>query len=207
MAGITGPDANDPWKTTRDYVLGKKRAEEALGFLTSAGACIANAMTFPDAAQGTIDLTTPFLADWTSISLFAPGGEASTCDFVSSSRGAVKPRETYQDLALALSALVGHDEGAAKAPVTVSATNGADTSDDIAKHLLGQAQDAGVAAAIAIPLIANGRVQGSLVALRVAARRQPDFGDAALLLLSDVSSRLAGAAELFALRERDAVVR
>jgi hypothetical protein len=179
------------WNTTLEYIVGRKRAEQALGFLTTAGDRLTEAATLPEAIEGALGQAAPYLADWLSVSL--TGSDAT---YAASSRGATADQDTYRSLSAALAGLT---EGG-RVPVALSAAESTVSPQQPggAAELVRQAADAGVATAVAVPLTAYGRHCGLLTAYRVTGRRDPQFGEASMRLLNDLAGRLAGAALAFA---------
>ncbi|MEO7193518.1 MAG: GAF domain-containing protein [Pseudonocardiaceae bacterium] len=193
----TAPTDTKSWNTTLNYIVGKKIAEQALGFVTTVGECITEASTLEQAMQGALDQAVPFLADWLSASLAADGLDGQPTEYISSSRGATAQPDQYRTLAAGLGARTGRTQlTLSVATAVISPAQPHDATDG----LLRQVADAGVGSAVVLPLAANGRTPGLLTAFRVAGRRDPEFDNAALRLLTDLAGRLALAAEVFAAR-------
>ncbi|MBV8931906.1 MAG: GAF domain-containing protein [Kutzneria sp.] len=175
------------WNTTLNYIVGKKIAEQALGFLTTAGERITAASTLAEAMRGALDEATPFLADWLSVRL-----TASETEYVSSSKGATASSEQYRELAKLLAG--------GTAPLTLSVASGEVSPEHPDGELLRHAAAAGVGSAVVLPLVTNGNTLGLLTAFRVTARTDSEFTDAACRLLTDLAGRLALVAAAFASR-------
>ncbi len=184
------------WNTTLEYIVGRKRAEQALGFLTAVGDRITTAGTLPEAVDGALEQAAPYLADWVSVSLAPSGADGSDRTYTASSRGAGAAPDAYRSLADALAELT---EGG-RISVALSAVDStiSPQQQGSASGLLLQAVDAEVAAAVVIPLTAHGRTCGLLTAFRSSGRRDAQFGEAALRLLTDLAGRLGSAAQTFA---------
>ena len=75
----TRNDAGDDSRPSRldlglalDYVSGRKRAEEALGYLAAVGRTLAGSSDLADVLQQVAELSVPYMADWCQIRVLPP---------------------------------------------------------------------------------------------------------------------------------------
>lgn len=190
------------WHTTLDYITGRKRAEQGLGFLTTAGDRLNGATTLTDAVQGAIDIAVPFLADWIAVDLALVDTNPKPASYVASSQGASANPSLYYELSANLNKYA-RPGGRLLVLSAAKATDCTQRFSDISGEISRQATNADIASAAVIPMIANGYQPGLLTALRVSQRRDPEFGEAALLLLGDLAKRLAATTQIFITRQAE----
>src|SRR5258706_13664999 len=64
----------ETWALAIDYIVQRKRFEQALGFLSQASAILAGSVDYHGTLASVARLSVPFLADWCSIDLLDAGG-------------------------------------------------------------------------------------------------------------------------------------
>jgi hypothetical protein len=209
------PDPNlrtstpDSWAVTLDYILGKKRAEEALGFLVACGGALNAAPGHAEAVRAVLELTVPHLADWARAS-FAPGAGIEP----SAVRGSLRLPDTVDGPATQLSAALEDAAGAQPAagfalavPDGVLATIAGPVesrTERSAPDLARLAAAAGVESALVLPVAAAGRSRGVLTLLRTANHSDGAFAPGPTELAVDLARRLAWATEAFLARAAEA---
>jgi GAF domain-containing protein len=65
----TGPGTKETWALAIQYVVGRKRAEDALGFLAEVSGVMASSLDYAANVQEVASLAVPFVADYCSIDL------------------------------------------------------------------------------------------------------------------------------------------
>ena len=212
----TGARSGDSWNITLDYILGKKRAEEALGFLIACGGALDAAATHADAVDDVLALAVPYLADWAGADFERAPGLAR--DPVR--RGRSTPdgaSERFEAFAASLAERVRPASAADRAPLLLigetgelyavgrSGRDGEPVAARPDSGLADAAAAAGVASALAMPLQRFDRWFGTLVLLRTANRADANFEAGPVELAVDVARRLSWVTDAFASRAGSAV--
>lgn len=204
----TGARSGDSWNVTLDYILGKKRAEEALGFMIACGGALDAAAGHADAVGAVLALAVPYLADWAGADFEQAPGLAG--EPVRRSRSAPDgASEQFEAFAASLAGHLRAAPPAERAPLlligeraelyTVGAPGrGAEPAAQPDSRLADAAAAAGVASALAVPLRRFDRWFGTLVLLRTVNRPDPSFEAGPVELAVDVARRLSWVTDAFA---------
>jgi hypothetical protein len=205
----TRTTTQDSWAVTLDYIVGKKRAEEALGFLIACGAALDAAQTHRDGVDGVLRLTVPHLADWAAAD-FRPAPGLAAGALRTARRVLDADPGQLEELTSALGArLPAWGSRAGAAPLllfasaaelrTVAARPGEPWPAAKAPELARLAAAAGVESALILPL----RDFGTLTLVRMADRADGPFGAGAVELAIDVARRLSSVSAAFLAQAAD----
>lgn len=167
-----------------EYVIGRKHAEEALGFLAACGAELTAAADPEQGLRRVAQLSVPFLADWCAIDVELPGGRSVSTVEASVEADAAQFRELLP----------------AGAPIAYTAASGVACARD--GDALERARAHGIRSALSVPVEAQGQRLGSISIVRVRERRVTDIGAGTVALVEELARRVATALELAALRRR-----
>lgn len=207
----TSARSADSWGITLDYILGKKRAEEALGFLIACGGALEAAASHVEAVQSVLALSVPYLADWAGADFEPAPGLAQ--DPVRRSRTVDDcAPEQLEPLAAALAERIRRASPADQATLLLTADSGelhavaADRGSGqpaaprTDPQLADMAATAGIASALAVPLRRFDRQWGTLILLRAAKRSDAQFEAGPVELAVEVARRLSWVTDAFAAR-------
>jgi GAF domain-containing protein len=193
------------WGQAIRYIVGRKRAEEALGLLSAAGTALSATPDREAATQAVADYVVPYLADWCRIDRLDENGSPRTIavaraaklppamaaafdEFVdrpdrswSSRIGRVRDsRKPF----LYPPASTGHQDSAGtNGAAPAAGTNGAGP----------KAGPPGVGTAMVVPIEEGGRLLGTICCATAGVRKTGTYGPADLALLTEIARRVAGA--------------
>ena len=170
-SGVTADTSRD-WSRAFKYILGRKRAEEALGFLTECTRTLAGSWDHGAAIGDTLSLCVPFLADWCRVDVITPEGGTRQLT------GTVHVRLDVQQLERA-----GCGEQAVK---DVYSTRKARIAQPTADERAG-----GVTEAILMPLLAYDVIAGVLTMVAVESRPSRHYGPEEIALVEALAGRIA----------------
>ncbi|MBB5953674.1 GAF domain-containing protein [Saccharothrix tamanrassetensis] len=187
----------ETWGVAIRYIVGRKSAEEALGFLAHCGAALTRTPDLGAALRDVTRASVAFLADIGRISLVE--GE----ELVESTREHV----AGLDPAVVDSQLDFLDDGAAgrgdRTPDVLAARRTAvyAPSGSVAAASLAEAEERGVLSALLVPLVVRGQVFGVLTLVRAGVRKKAEFGAADVALAEELARQIGTTVEVSRLRQ------
>ncbi|MDR6594575.1 GAF domain-containing protein [Saccharothrix longispora] len=183
----------ETWGVAIRYIVGRKSAEEALGFLAHCGAALSGTVDLDVSLREVARAGVAFLADVSRISLVEGGVPAETVtEHVAGLDPAVVARQlAFLDDGAAGSGDRTPDVLAEGHPVVYAESGGSATEESRS-----DAAELGVLSALLIPLSVRGRLVGTLTLVRAGARKKTGFGPSDVALAGELGRQVAMAVEV-----------
>jgi GAF domain-containing protein len=193
------------WGQAIRYIVGRKRAEEALGLLAAAGTALGASPDREAATQAVADYVVPYLADWCRFDRLDENGSPRT---IAVARAAKLPPATaaaFDEFVdrpdRSWSSRIGRVRDSRKASVYPPAAAGHQESAGSngtapaagTKGAGPKAGPPGVGTAMIVPIEEGGRLLGTICCATAGVRKSGTYGPADLALLTEIARRVAGA--------------
>ena len=188
----------ETWAATMDYIVGRKRAEEALGFLAACSRELADTLAYETAMSRVASYAVPFLAGWCTFDLLESGdGPTQTIAEQRISQLSSEQTKRMREFLHQPDGPTAHGMAwvtSTRRPLAYSDAKG--LADACNQATLAAAQRVGIRSALVVPLLARDQLLGFITLVRTGAHKQQRFGPADVALVDELARRVASAVEL-----------
>lgn len=190
-------NGQDTWVTAMKYILGRKRAEEALGFLAEVSKVMASSLDYSSTVVTVTGLVVPFLADWCSVDLLSQDGSA--CQLAVAVVDQVDQKLAEQFDTFFRPCTPSHLDGIPQVLLTGRSETYSLSAAGMKPEAHGPQEvlsRLGLTAAMAVPITARQELFGSISLVALERVRGRCYGHADLALAEELARRLASGIEI-----------
>ncbi|WP_112261436.1 GAF domain-containing protein [Lentzea terrae] len=183
----------ETWGVAIRYIVGRKSAEEALGFLAHCGAALSGTVDLDVSLREVARASVAFLADVSRISLVDGEVPAET---VTEHVVGLDPAVVARQLAFFADGAAGLGDRTPDVLAEGKQVVYAESGGSATEKSRSDAAELGVLSALLIPLSARGRMFGTLTLVRAGVRKKAEFGASDVALAGELGRQITMAVEV-----------